>query len=569
MKNLKRQPKKPPLADPTVRSRALPSPGKPPVKSKALPVPSRQTHSGRVGSEPAPAEMRISGIPYRHLFENAPDGILLLYPATRRIIEANRHMVRLLGYSREDLIGKELFEIGFPRDKFASQRAFRKLKREREIRYEDLPLESKTGVLYEVEVVASLHREGSHSIIQCKIRDIAQRKHTEIALNRLASIVAFSEDAIIAKDTHGIITDWNRGAERIFGYTSLEMVGTSIMRLIPPGRHDEEYSILKSIKNGRRVKHFETVRKTRDGRLIDVSVAVSPIKDSNGKVVGASKVARDISERRREEESRRRISTLTVSNRKLEDEIIRREALEKALMKARREQENLQEQTKRLAQQALRAQEAERLRVSHELHDLVAQSLIGVNVRLTALVRDAGSPSAPDFMKQLKRIQGMIENSVETVHGLSENLRPLLLDDLGLTQALRAYLKTFMADTGIRARLAVSAKAERLENTLLTVLYRVAQEALSNVAKHSRARTVEVTVQMFPDRVSMTLVDDGQGSRVEPFLKAKQAKRLGLVGMRERVEMVGGTLEVDSREGLGTKVTAHIPLTTVAPSLKP
>ena len=132
--------------------------------------------------------------------------------------------------------------------------------------------------------------------------DITENKHADIAKSRLGAIVEFSDDAIIGKDLNSIITSWNRGAEKIFGYTADEMVGTTIMRLIPTDRIDEENHILSKIKNGESVEHFETQRLTKDGRLIDISVTASPIKNPvSGKPIGVSKVARDITERKQAE----------------------------------------------------------------------------------------------------------------------------------------------------------------------------------------------------------------------------------------------------------------------------
>jgi PAS domain S-box-containing protein len=133
-------------------------------------------------------------------------------------------------------------------------------------------------------------------------RDITERNQAEIISQRLAAIVSSSDDAIVGKDLNSIVTSWNAGAERIFGYSASEMIGTSIMRLIPPDHQGEEDQILARIRAGERMDPIETVRVAKDGRLLDVSITVSPIKDATGTVVGASKIARDISERKRAEE---------------------------------------------------------------------------------------------------------------------------------------------------------------------------------------------------------------------------------------------------------------------------
>jgi PAS domain S-box-containing protein len=135
--------------------------------------------------------------------------------------------------------------------------------------------------------------------------DAIKRETEDMASLLLAAIVDSSDDAIIGKDLNSVITSWNKGAEKIFGYTAREMVGTSITRLIPADRRDEEDHILGKIKSGERVEHFETLRQTRDGRLINVSVTASPITDASGRVVGVSKVARDITARKRAEEALR------------------------------------------------------------------------------------------------------------------------------------------------------------------------------------------------------------------------------------------------------------------------
>src|SRR5271154_1034436 len=121
----------------------------------------------------------------------------------------------------------------------------------------------------------------------------------ERAARLLSAIVGSSDDAIISKDLNGVITSWNKSAERIFGYTAAEAIGQSVTILIPVDRLDEEPNILARLRNGERVDHFETVRRRKDGTLLDISLTISPVKNAHGVIVGASKIARDISESRR------------------------------------------------------------------------------------------------------------------------------------------------------------------------------------------------------------------------------------------------------------------------------
>jgi len=135
--------------------------------------------------------------------------------------------------------------------------------------------------------------------------DLTERSVADEAAQRLAAIVEFSDDAILAKDLNGTISSWNNGAERLFGYTPEEAIGQSVQMLIPPDRHDEEPRILGRIKKGDRIDHYETVRRRKDGSLVDISLSVSPIRSRDGRIIGASKIARDISERRLVEQQQR------------------------------------------------------------------------------------------------------------------------------------------------------------------------------------------------------------------------------------------------------------------------
>jgi two-component system, NarL family, sensor histidine kinase DegS len=155
----------------------------------------------------------------------------------------------------------------------------------------------------------------------------------------------------------------------------------------------------------------------------------------------------------------------------------------------------------------------------------------------------------------------MVEKSVDIVHRFARELRPTVLDDLGLIPALHSFVKGFSKQTRVHVRLTVYAAVEQLDGVKRTILYRVAQEALTNVARHAHANRVDVNIQKLPRAVSLTIKDNGKAFRVDRVLHAKKNKRLGLLGMRERVEMVGGNFTVESVPGHGTTVRAEIPLT--------
>src|SRR5256886_2744843 len=155
---------------------------------------------------------------------------------------------------------------------------------------------------------SNAYRENGEFIhTRCFTRDITERKQAEAAAARLAAIVASSSDAIIGKTLQGIITSWNASAERMFGYTVEEIIGESIRRLIPDDRREEEDQILMRLRAGELIDHYETVRVTKDGRHRDVSLTISPIKDNAGKIIGVSKIIRDITERKRVEEEQQRL----------------------------------------------------------------------------------------------------------------------------------------------------------------------------------------------------------------------------------------------------------------------
>jgi signal transduction histidine kinase len=262
---------------------------------------------------------------------------------------------------------------------------------------------------------------------------------------------------------------------------------------------------------------------------------------------------------------------LTMANKRLTVEMAQRRVAEASLKLSEhnhrvmlREARQMQRRLRLLSHQVLSAQEEERKEISRELHDEIVQTLTGINVQLATLKIESGV-SKKSFSKHITYTQRLVEKSVDIVHQFARDLRPTLLDDLGLIPALHAYLKGFTERTGMRVNFTTFAGIEKLSNDKRTVLYRVAQAALVNTAQHAQATNASVAIRDVDKDVVMEVKDDGRSFDVAHVLDSRRNKRLGLIGMRERVEMVGGTFHVDSRQGHGTTISARIPFEQIKP----
>jgi two-component system CheB/CheR fusion protein len=255
----------------------------------------------------------------------------------------------------------------------------------------------------------------------------------------------------------------------------------------------------------------------------------------------------------------KRTRQLTASNRQLATSLTSTRLGEEQNRILLLESQVMQKKLRQLTHQILSAQEEERKKISRELHDEVVQTLVGINVELSALVH-GNSPDVKLLKDKIARTQRLVEGSVDAVHRFARELRPAVLDDLGLIPALVAYCKSLAARKKLKIQLTVFGGIERLESDRRTVLFRVAQEALTNVARHARATRVKFSISRIPGAVRMEISDNGKSFPVRKIFRAK-SKRLGLVGMKERVEMVGGSFTIVSMPGKGTTVCAEIPFT--------
>lgn len=257
---------------------------------------------------------------------------------------------------------------------------------------------------------------------------------------------------------------------------------------------------------------------------------------------------------------------LAAMRHKLAVELLKRRKAEQALKQCEQHYRDLlvkssrtQVQLRFLSRRILQAQEEERKQISRELHDEITQILTGIKIRLASLTLEASS-NTRGIQKKIAGTQRMVEESVNIVHRFARELRPTMLDDLGLIPALHTYAKTVSQRTGLRIRISAFLGVEKLSVTKKTVMFRVAQSALNNVAQHAKASLTQISILKLPKHIQLEIKDNGIAFNAERALLATQPKRLGILSMRERVEMVGGTFAIDSRSGKGTSVRAMIPI---------
>ena len=350
-------------------------------------------------------------------------------------------------------------------------------------------------------------------------QDITERKRAEQARFNFAALVESSDDAIIGESLTGIVESWNPGAERLYGYKAEEVIGQSISILIPPDHADELLAIMQRLIRGERIEQLETLRIRRDGTRVPVLLSISPIRDASMRIVGASKIARDITHRKQAEEALRENSQRLQS----------------------------------LSRQLLKVQESERSRLALELHDEVGQMLTGLRL----VLQPKGDLPAQVVKSTFERARDIVDELLDRVRSLSFDLRPAALDQLGLLPALITLFGRYTEQTGVLVNFKHKGLEERFTPGIETTAYRIVQEALTNVARHARVGAVTVCVWASTDMLGLKVDDRGRGFDAQAALAAPRSS--GLAGMRERVLLLRGQLSIESCPGAGTQITAEIP----------
>lgn len=455
---------------------------------------------------------------FRNLIEQSTDAIEVMDPVTLRFVDCNESAHRSLGYTREEFLALTVFDI----DPTLNRATLARLNAEMEesgLATIESVHRRKDGTTFPVEV--NVKRVSLEKVYRlASVRDITGRRLAEVALReseeRYRELFENAKDAIYVHDLSGRYVSVNRAAETLSGYSREEILGKHYSNFVAPRNLKHARTNLCKKLDEADETIYEVFMITKDKRAVPVEVS-SRLIHENGVPVGVQGIVRDITERKRAQDA-------------------------------------LQNYSRRL----IEAQESERQHIARELHDEIGQVLTAVKINLQSIQR-LGPDS--DWTPPLFESIGIVDEALGRVRELSIELRPSLLDDLGLSAALRWYVDRYAQRTGIRAEVMNGFEEEgRLPRELETACFRIAQEALTNVVRHARANSVSVKLERLRERLVLTISDDGIGFDVEGlFSNASTMAALGLRGMEERALAVRGKIEIESALQNGTRVRAIFP----------
>lgn len=335
--------------------------------------------------------------------------------------------------------------------------------------------------------------------------DIAHRERVADVTRRLAAIVESSDDAIVSKSLEGIIVSWNAGAQRIYGYTAAEAVGQPITILCAPEHREDIFRNLERVKRGIHIEHFETTRIRKDGRKIDISLSISPIRGASGEAIGASAIARDITEHK----------------------TLQREVLEIAALEQRR--------------------------IGQDLHDGIGQELTGLTMMTQRLSDELTREALPEATAAAQ-IHSALEQALSHVRAVSKGLVPVEVDAEGLMVALADLAARTNALHGISCTFECHRPVAIADNQTATHLYRMSQEAVANAIKHGRPHNIVIRLDADGELTTLRVIDDGTG--FDPAIESTTGT--GLRIMRYRADLIGAQLEITNARPHGTIITCTV-----------
>jgi PAS domain S-box-containing protein len=394
------------------------------------------------------------------------------------------------------------------------------------------------------------------------------RNRVETLLETYTDLYDFAPIGYFSLDEQGLILEMNLTGAALLGVERSRLINRRLQSFVDPPSRAVLAAFLKKIFAGPGKQICEIPLLNERGIPFWADFQAAPAGSLRDKRKWCRVAISDLTTLKQQEEVRQRLEVMAVANQKLKREIVQRQKGEARYAHLFEQSRQMQEQLRHLSRQLLLTQEEERKRISRELHDEIVQTLVGINVHLASLTMKAPF-NIKDLRKKIARTQSLVEKSVTIVHRFARGLRPTVLDDLGLIPALQSFIKDFTKETNIRIHFTAFAGVEQLNSTQRTVLYRVAQSALANVHKHAHASDVKVSIQKLQDAIRLEIHDNGKSFDMERVLFAKRHKRLGLLGSRERVEMVGGKFGVESAPGQGTTISAEIPISGDGPKGTP
>ena len=473
---------------------------------------------------------------------NSSDDAIISKDLNGTVISWNRAAEQLFGYTAPEMIGRSIRRIIPPERAAEEEHILSSVRRGEIIDQLETERRRKDGTLVPIALTVSPIRSSTGEIIGASkiARDLSRMQGAQRDAVRLAAIVDSSDDAIVSKDVNSIITSWNAAAEAMFGYSAAEIVGKSVRLLIPDDRQQEEDEVLSRIRRGERVDHYETIRVRKDGTPFPVSLTVSPIRSADGKVIGASKIARDISDRKRAEDERQRLLTIARDASRLKDEFLA------TLSHELRTPLNAVVGYARMIQSGL---------LTGEKQIRAIDTLARNATSLTQIVEDVLDVS--------RIISGKLRLDVQPVE------LPPIIKDAVETVAPAADAKGVRLETIVDPRSGlVTGDPERLRQILWNLL--------SNAVKFTeRGGRVQLRLERINSHVELTVSDTGVGIPAEflphVFERFRQADAginrargglgLGLAITRHLVELQGGRIFAESDgPGKGSTFRVELPL---------
>jgi len=476
--------------------------------------------------------------PFKLFVQNVEDYAIFMLDVEGRIATWNPGARRIKGYKASEIIGQH-FSRFYPEEDVRAGKPQTLL--DRAIKGGHVEDEGwrvrKDGSKFWANVTITAVKDDAGKLIGFgKVtRDLTERKRAELALHRSEQrarlfVEAVEDYAIFMLDPEGCVSTWNIGAERIKGYKATEIIGQHFSRFYPEEdvrAGKPEWELKVALEVGR--LEDEGWRLRKDGSRFWANVIITPVRDHTGTLIGFTKVTRDFTER-------------MIAQRALEDSQRRLQESERSL--------------RNLSLHLLRTQDEERRRIGREMHDSLGQYLSLLKIKLDSISQ--GSP------QEIEECSSLVEECVKEVRTISYLLYPPMLEEMGLKSAIPWYLEGFSKRSGIQANFSAPMEFGRLGRDAELVLFRVLQESLTNVQRHSGSKTVDIGISQFKDKVTLQVRDQGKGMPSAVIEHSSQdwlgSLGVGLRGMSERLRQVGGNLEISSTE-TGTEVRATVPFT--------